>query len=130
MSYQKPVVKSKIHNSEKVLSTSDKTQLEGKVADVNLYTGQNSNDTAAILEEQLGAIPGIVITPEGGGLFAGNKITITKPGAKKPLVINSNEKGATAANQAKAVKEWLKNNLTSQEKKILSGESGGGEQAP
>jgi len=102
----------------------------GKVADVNLYTGQNSNDTAAILEEQLGAIPGIVITPEGGGLFAGNKITITKPGAKKPLVINSNEKGSTAANQSKAIKEWLKNNLTPEEKKILSGESAGGEQAP
>ena len=101
-----------------------------KVADVNLYTGQNSNDTAAIIKEQIGMIPGIVITPEGGGMFAGNKITITKPGAKKVLIINSNEKGATAANQSKAIREWLEGNLTPEEKRILSGESGGGQQAP
>lgn len=95
-----------------------------KVADVNLYTGQNSNDTAAILKEQLGNIPGITITPEGGGLLAGNKITITKPGAKT-LIINSNETGSTATNQSKAIKEWLESNLTADEKRILSGESGG-----
>ena len=103
-----------------------------KVADVNLYTNQNSNDTAAIIKEQIGMIPGISIVAEGGGMFAGNKITITKPGAKKALIINSNEKGATANNQSKAIREWLEGNLTPEEKRILSGESqaGGGQQAP
>jgi hypothetical protein len=44
MSYQKPVVKSKIHNSDKVLSTSDKSQLEGKVADAKRIETEKRQD--------------------------------------------------------------------------------------
>jgi hypothetical protein len=100
-----------------------------KVTDVNLFKSQNSNTTAAVIKEQIGNIPNIKIVAEGGGLITGNKITITKPGAQ-PLVINSNESGATADNQAKALKEWLQNNLSIEEKMILSGESQGGDKAP
>lgn len=100
-----------------------------KVTDVNLFKSQNSNTTAAVIKEQIGNIPDIKIVAEGGGLVKGNKITITKPGAE-PLIINSNESGSTAENQAKALKEWLQNNLSIEEKMILSGESQGGDKAP
>jgi len=93
------------------------------VSKPELFTNQNSNDTAEVLKEELGAIPNIEIKAEGGGPFAGNKITITKPGAKTKLVINSNEKGQVAANQAKLLKDWLDTNLTTADKQALAGET-------
>jgi hypothetical protein len=96
---------------------------------VDLFTKQNSNDTAASLKRKLGAIPGISIVAEGGGAFAGNKITITKPGAKETLVINSNEKGTVAEKQAKDLRDWLDENLTIKDKQALAGVKGGN-QAP
>lgn len=95
---------------------------------VDLFTSQNSNDTKAILDQQLGAIPNIEIVAQGGGAFAGNKITINKPGAPT-LVINSNEKGTVAANQAKLLNDWLEANLTIEDKQALAGETTG-DQAP
>lgn len=92
------------------------------VSDVNLYTRQNSTKTANSIREQLKLIPGIQIDAEGGGAFKGNQITITKPGAEV-LVINSNEKGATAKLQAKAIKDWLNTNLTDAEKNVLTGQA-------
>lgn len=93
-----------------------------KVSDVNLFKDQNSADTASVIEEQIGAIPSIKISAEGGGLFKGNNITISKKGATT-LVINSNVSGTDADNQSKKLKEWLQKNLTDEEKRILSGES-------
>lgn len=89
---------------------------------VSLFTNQNSTETAKVLKKQLGAIPGISIVPEGGGAFKGNKITITKPGAKEVLVINSNEKGRVAENQAEALQRWLDENLTTEDKQALAGQ--------
>jgi hypothetical protein len=92
---------------------------------VDLFTSQNSDDTAKVLQEQLGAIPGISIVAEGGGAFKGNKITITKPGAKTTLIINSNEKGRVAQSQAEALQRWLDTNLTTADKQALAGETTG-----
>lgn len=93
-------------------------------ANVDLFTAQNSNDTKAILDQELGAIPGIEIVAQGGGWNKGNEITINKPGAET-LVINSNEKGTVAANQAKRLKDWLEANLTDEDKQALAGETTG-----
>ena len=93
------------------------------VTNVDLFTNQNSDDTAKVLQEELGVIPGIQIVAQGGGLLKGNKITITKPGAKTTLVINSNEKGRVAANQAKLLNDWLNANLTTADKQALAGET-------
>jgi hypothetical protein len=85
-----------------------------KVTNVNLFTSQNSNDTAASLKRELGKIPGLKITQSSKGRFKatkGNKITISKPGAED-LIINSNESGADAELQAKNLKDWLANNLS------------------
>ena len=101
----------------------------GAVTKAELFTSQNSNDTKAILEQKLGAIPGIEIVAEGGGWNKGNEIKITKPGAKTTLIINSNEKGTVAANQAKLLKDWLEDNLTTEDKQALAGETTGN-QAP
>jgi len=101
----------------------------GAVTKAELFTDQNSNDTKAILDQELGAIPGIEIVAEGGGAFKGNEITITKPGAKTTLIINSNEKGTVAANQVKLLKDWLEDNLTTEDKQALAGETTGN-QAP
>ena len=92
---------------------------------VDLFTSQNSDDTAKVLQEQLGTIPGISIVAEGGGAFKGNKITITKPGAKTTLIINSNEKGRVAQSQAEALQRWLDTNLTTADKQALAGETTG-----
>jgi hypothetical protein len=91
---------------------------------VDFFTSQNSNDTKAILDQELGAIPGIKIVAEGGGWVKGNNITISKPGAED-LIINSNEKGTVAANQAKLLKDWLTDNLTEEDKQALVGETTG-----
>lgn len=93
-----------------------------KSTDVNLFTNQNSKDTAEILKIQLGAIPGISIVAEGGGWLKGNDITITKPGAED-LIINSNESEADSELQAKKLKDWLKANLTTEDKQALAGET-------
>ena len=95
------------------------------VTDVNLFTDQNSTETANSIKEEFKNVKSIKIVPEGGGAFKGNKITITKPGAKT-LIINSNETGASASVQAKRLKDWLTANLTQEEKMLLSGESSEG----
>jgi hypothetical protein len=95
------------------------------VTDVNLFTDQNSTETANSIKEEFKNIKSIKIVPEGGGAFKGNKITITKPGAKT-LIINSNETGASASVQAKRLKDWLNANLTQEEKMLLSEESSAG----
>jgi hypothetical protein len=96
-----------------------------KVTDVNLFTEQNSNDTAATLKQELGKVPGLQIIQSSTGQFKAtkkNKITITKPGAE-PLILNSNETGADAALQSKKLKDWLTANLTDKDKQAMS-ESG------
>lgn len=95
------------------------------VTDVNLFTDQNSTETANSIKEEFKNVKSIKIVPEGGGAFKGNKITITKPGAKT-LIINSNETGASASVQAKRLKDWLNANLTQEEKMLLSEESAAG----
>jgi hypothetical protein len=94
------------------------------VADVNLYTSQNSNIAAAKIKEQFGAIPGIRISHSTGDYKAvkSNEIIISKPGAED-LVINTNESGATAKNQSKAIKDWMTKNLTDEEKNVLTGQA-------
>jgi len=93
-----------------------------KVTDVTLFTKQNSTKTANAIKKQIGTIPGIKIKAQGGGAFVGNKITISKPGAKD-LVINSNESGTDAANQSQDLKDWLEANLSDAEKAKLAGVS-------
>jgi hypothetical protein len=95
------------------------------VTDVNLFTDQNSTETANSIKEEFKNVKSIKIVPEGGGAFKGNKITITKPGAKT-LIINSNMTGASASVQAKRLKDWLNANLTQEEKMLLSEESAAG----
>lgn len=96
-----------------------------KVTNVNLFTSQNSNDTAASLKRELGKIPGLKITQSSKGKFKatkGNKITISKPGAED-LIINSNESGADAELQAKNLKDWLANNLSDDDKAAMTGQA-------
>jgi hypothetical protein len=96
-----------------------------KVTNVNLFTSQNSNDTAASLKRELGKIPGLKITQSSKGRFKatkGNKITISKPGAED-LIINSNESGADAELQAKNLKDWLANNLSDDDKAAMTGQA-------
>lgn len=103
-----------------------------KATNVNLFTEQNSNDTAATLKRELGKIPGIKITQSSTGKFKAtkrNKIIISKPGAED-LIINSNETGADAELQAKNLKDWLTANLTTEDKQALVGETSSGNQAP
>jgi len=80
-----------------------------KEEEVDLFTNQNSDDTAEVLRIKFDKIPGIKIEAEGGGWSKGNKIKITKPGAD-PLFINSNEKGQKAANQLIKLNDWLEKN--------------------
>jgi len=102
-----------------------------KATDVNLFTNQNSNATVATLKQQLGKVPGILIKPSSTGQYKAakkNKITISKPGAED-LIINSNEAGADAELQAKALRDWLEANLTIKDKQAMSGVTTGN-QAP
>jgi hypothetical protein len=103
-----------------------------KATNVNLFTSQNSNDTAAALKRELGKVPGIKITQSSKGKFKAtkvNKITISKPGAED-LIINSNETEADAELQAKNLKDWLTANLTDEDKQALAGQKTGGNKAP
>lgn len=100
------------------------TKVFTSAADSNLFYDSNSAETTDVLMEKLGNIPGIEIIPEGGGAFAGNNITIKKPGAKD-LIINSNQKSKEAASkQAKLLKDWLAKNVKTSDKQALLGEGG------
>jgi hypothetical protein len=91
-------------------------------ANSDLFYDSNSAETKDVLMEKLGNIPGIEIVAEGGGAFAGNNITIRKPGAKD-LIINSNQKSKEAASkQAKLLKDWLTKNVKTEDKQALLGE--------
>jgi glycerate-2-kinase len=94
-----------------------------QVSNPSLYLGKNSKETANIIKEVLGVIPGIVVTPQGGLMSGGNKITITKKG-HPTLILNSNEGEKASKTMAKNARLWLEKNLTDDEKLILSGEMG------
>jgi hypothetical protein len=103
------------------------TEVTNKISKVNddLFNDKNSTKTGNEIKKRLSGIPDVSVVAEGGGLTAGNNITITLPilGKKvRTITVNSNQKSeAAAAAEAKKLRDFLEENLTEQEKLKYSG---------